>query len=63
MLSNDSITIKYYLYNRLFAERSRNFIPRVGELIRFKGIIYKIHTVVVIEDEGHPHIAIDIISE
>jgi hypothetical protein len=52
--------IKYYLDGKEYASRNRNFIPKINEMVRFKGTCYLIENVVWIEDCSVEHVAIDI---
>jgi len=56
-----SIVIKYFLNNKQYAQRlDSNHVPRKHDLIRFKGVVYVITSVVWIEDEIHPTVHIEI---
>lgn len=48
---NDKIYIRYFTASGEFANRIRNFVPIIGDEIRFKGVIYIIKKRVWIEDE------------
>jgi len=50
--------IQYFIDKEEFAGRTRDIIPRIGDEIRFKNVIYKIKSVVWIEDETPEHVHI-----
>jgi hypothetical protein len=52
--------ISFYLEGVKFAQRRSEFIPRVGDEIRFNSIAYSIDRVVWIEDETSSRVVIDI---
>lgn len=52
--------VEYYVRQRLFASRTLNLIPRIGEQVRLKRIYYLVENVVWIEDEATPRVCLDI---
>jgi hypothetical protein len=52
--------ITYIFNGEPYAGRTSEFIPRKGDEVRFRGVVYSVLRVVWIEDEGTPRIAIDI---
>lgn len=62
-MTDNKITTKYYLKGKLYASRTRNYAPVVGDEIRFNGKIYVITRRVWIEDDerySEFHCAVDI---
>ncbi len=57
------MVIRYFVKGDWFAQRERDIIPRVGELVRFNGEIFIIKCVVWIEDIEPCHVAIDVEPE
>ncbi len=55
--------IKYFVENTEFASRTRDLIPRKGDLIRIVDILYVIEVVVWVEDMGQTFVSIDLVKE
>ncbi len=57
-----TIEIRYFLDGVEYAGRSRRWVPRVGDEVKFKQLVYVVKRVVWIENGMPAHVAIDIES-
>lgn len=56
------IRLRYFIGSKLYTERLRLHIPRIGDEVRFDGVVYTILQLIWIEDlnEANFHIALTI---
>ncbi len=50
--------IRYFTEEEEYANKTRDLIPRIGEKIRFRNVVYKIEDVVWVEDETQERVHI-----
>lgn len=61
MTIDDKFEIKYFVKDKEFASRSRRVVPRMGDEVRLREVIYTVTRVVWIEDDlYHPFVAIEL---
>tara|TARA_R110000744_G_scaffold20470_2_gene53753 strand:- start:251 stop:445 length:195 start_codon:yes stop_codon:yes gene_type:complete len=57
------VKIKYFVDGKQFVERFKEHIPRKGELVRFKKIVYVVVTIVYVEEGEDPFVSMDLVKE
>ena len=59
MEHQEFISIEFWIYDHIHAQRFSSFVPSIGDEVRFKDVAYKVIYRIWIYDDKYPRVALN----